>query len=498
MTALSPEFLAPALEPQLGPGLKVSTPRRLSADEAAAAAAPAAEPAAASGEGDIPEQSVDDAPPPEDAASVDEEPMAGDEPPPEDAASVDDTGAEADQSAAVDPELLASSKENEAGFQYQGDSTWMKADACATKPAAGESAIRDSVGRLWGWQEHKPCAYKDSRQLPLGYIDPAAVILTWEDAPSCVGQATKLNSLRDSWGRSWGSQSAHACAFRAQGEQLTWDQAPTCDEPLAQKFITDGDGNHWGWQNGQSCAVRAVVHAPADPNEHKAAAVSLEDEAKMTPEERAAATTPESGPAVAEEAAAAVVDDQNVAPDAPAAAEEEGAKAVPVAEAQPVEAAPAVDEAAAAAPAANAAADASADEKAKAAARPSIFSRLTNFGRAPRPKTDDKKAADDNKTSAPAPAANAAAAPAAKLESGAVDAAPVEEPLTVDALPVDAAGDVPAPAASAAEVPAAAQATESEEEPDGAIYEQGPVSSGEEQVVQYATPVAVEDAGKNA
>jgi hypothetical protein len=71
----------------------------------------------------------------------------------------------------------------------------------------------DSVGRHWGWQDGRTCAFKGPRGEPLRAA--GAVATAWEAAPRCAAERTASNSVKDSSARWWGWQGGKSCKFLA-------------------------------------------------------------------------------------------------------------------------------------------------------------------------------------------------------------------------------------------------------------------------------------------
>ncbi len=94
------------------------------------------------------------------------------------------------------------------------DPQWVNAPRCLGEPRYGQSIVRDTVGRLWGWQgpPYRSCAFKTGSNEPLTSDDPR-VGVTWEAAPFCTFPRDRDNSERDNWGRWWGWQGDNSCKF---------------------------------------------------------------------------------------------------------------------------------------------------------------------------------------------------------------------------------------------------------------------------------------------
>jgi hypothetical protein len=89
--------------------------------------------------------------------------------------------------------------------------TWAAAPACRGERRA--QIIRDTLGRLWGWQAGDPCAFKDQGGRPVASGNNATAV-TWEAAPACAGLPSSTDSVQDSEGRPWGWQEGKSCALR--------------------------------------------------------------------------------------------------------------------------------------------------------------------------------------------------------------------------------------------------------------------------------------------
>lgn len=79
-------------------------------------------------------------------------------------------------------------------------------DANTTGNSAGN---RDSLGRLWGWENGTSCAYKSPDNM-----DPSDA--HWLSAPRCTFPATEYNVQKDKEGHPWGFDHSTntSCSFR--------------------------------------------------------------------------------------------------------------------------------------------------------------------------------------------------------------------------------------------------------------------------------------------
>jgi hypothetical protein len=94
----------------------------------------------------------------------------------------------------------------------QDDASWERAPRCVGEPAAGPDTLKDSLGRLWGWQNGESCAYKGADGQPEAAMDPF-VGVAWEHAPPCREPRTEDNVVQDGFGRAWGWQDGNSCRY---------------------------------------------------------------------------------------------------------------------------------------------------------------------------------------------------------------------------------------------------------------------------------------------
>lgn len=82
---------------------------------------------------------------------------------------------------------------------------WGTAPAC-TYTGAG---LPDKLGRKWGYQNGKSCAFREAA---------APAVPDWEKAKECSYKLTDTNSLTDKVGRRWGyeTSSGTSCTFKTQ------------------------------------------------------------------------------------------------------------------------------------------------------------------------------------------------------------------------------------------------------------------------------------------
>jgi hypothetical protein len=146
------------------------------------------------------------------------------------------------------------------------DPTWVDAPICLYSPGPSVVVIRDTLNRLWGWQDGASCAFKYSNGQPV-MLTRTGLALTWEDAPDCPGLPDGDNSMRDQWNRYWGWHDGESCAFRLPTPPPpTWDSAPTCYQARTDtNSVRDWDGRWWGWEDDRSCAFRVVYPPLHDP-----------------------------------------------------------------------------------------------------------------------------------------------------------------------------------------------------------------------------------------
>lgn len=65
----------------------------------------------------------------------------------------------------------------------QGYDAWVTTPACLSAPISSNQQ-KDSMGRLWGYERSKSCAFKDEQQQPL-FPDSSTSLQTWDSAPAC-------------------------------------------------------------------------------------------------------------------------------------------------------------------------------------------------------------------------------------------------------------------------------------------------------------------------
>jgi hypothetical protein len=127
------------------------------------------------------------------------------------------------------------------------------APTCAGVPTIVNS-VYDGSGRLWGWEKRAMCVFRAT--------SPQWAPVTWKEAKACSGAPTATSSVYDESGKLWGFQDGANCAFKAEGKlppQLAWKTAPACSgQPSSNNSVSDLVGKKWGWSNGKTCAFRQV------------------------------------------------------------------------------------------------------------------------------------------------------------------------------------------------------------------------------------------------
>jgi hypothetical protein len=84
--------------------------------------------------------------------------------------------------------------------------TWEAAPSCTATPSPANS-VKDSNGRLWGWESNASCAYKTA----------STPVYTHGTAPGCGPTAAKAGfRTQDSMGYTWGYEDGHSCLFRVR------------------------------------------------------------------------------------------------------------------------------------------------------------------------------------------------------------------------------------------------------------------------------------------
>jgi hypothetical protein len=129
------------------------------------------------------------------------------------------------------------------------------APTCAGVPTIVNS-VYDGSGRLWGWEKKAMCVFRAT--------SPQWAPVTWKEAKACSGAPTSTSSVYDESGKLWGFQDGGNCAFKSEGKQppqLSWKTAPACSsQPSSSNSVSDLAGKKWGWSNGKTCAFRQVSH----------------------------------------------------------------------------------------------------------------------------------------------------------------------------------------------------------------------------------------------
>jgi hypothetical protein len=86
----------------------------------------------------------------------------------------------------------------------------MDFDSYSTAPACTYTGagLPDKLGRKWGYQNGKSCAFHEAAA--------AAAAPDWDKAKECSYKLTDTNSLTDKVGRRWGYEGGTSCAFKTQ------------------------------------------------------------------------------------------------------------------------------------------------------------------------------------------------------------------------------------------------------------------------------------------
>lgn len=96
--------------------------------------------------------------------------------------------------------------------------SWESAPACPHLPTL-KNSVQDMNYRLWGYANNGSCAFKAEDNVPLYY--EGYVRITFEDSPACKDSSIEQAS-KDALGRYWGFELEKNCAFKdAQGKPLT-------------------------------------------------------------------------------------------------------------------------------------------------------------------------------------------------------------------------------------------------------------------------------------
>jgi hypothetical protein len=91
--------------------------------------------------------------------------------------------------------------------------TWQAAPLCVSTPDARNS-VRDSQGQLWGWEggdqrRGQSCAFRS--------IDTDSPTVTWQAAPICPDVPNYATAVRDRLGRLWGYHNGQSCKYVGAG-----------------------------------------------------------------------------------------------------------------------------------------------------------------------------------------------------------------------------------------------------------------------------------------
>ncbi|WIA33528.1 hypothetical protein OEZ86_006652, partial [Tetradesmus obliquus] len=104
--------------------------------------------------------------------------------------------------------------------------------------------------------------------VPEGSTNTSAPVLnglaaSWKSAPSCSASPTKQTAVADTMNRLWGFEKNASCAFRAPDGNslyytgytpLDWGTAAACLHlPNATNSMSDADGRLWGYASGTNC-----------------------------------------------------------------------------------------------------------------------------------------------------------------------------------------------------------------------------------------------------
>jgi hypothetical protein len=125
------------------------------------------------------------------------------------------------------------------------------------------NSVSDGNGRLWGWERGASCAFRGNSVSPSQPVSFAAV--SWQAAPNCYGTPNPRTAVTDDLGRMWGWQDSRSCAYKnfppAAGArfapEVSWEGAPACAfPPTRDNAVPDSRGRLWGWMNGRSCAFK--------------------------------------------------------------------------------------------------------------------------------------------------------------------------------------------------------------------------------------------------
>jgi hypothetical protein len=130
------------------------------------------------------------------------------------------------------------------------------APTCAGVPTIVNS-VYDGSGRLWGFEKRAMCVYRAT--------SPQWAPVTWKEAKACTGTPAATNSVYDESGKLWGWQDSSNCAFKVDGRaakptQVTWKSAAACPGAASSSnSVADLNGKQWGWtSSGKACAFRQV------------------------------------------------------------------------------------------------------------------------------------------------------------------------------------------------------------------------------------------------
>eukprot|EP00877_Chromochloris_zofingiensis_P003619 jgi/Chrzof1/13258/Cz07g26150.t1 len=120
--------------------------------------------------------------------------------------------------------------------QYFG-TTWLSASVCQNAPNRTNS-VQDTYGRLWGWEQHHTCAFRSSNGSAVFY--DGYVQVKWETSPACTATPNMINSMRDAEGRLWGWEHNKNCAFKDSFGKAVLYSGYT---PAADNIIDDSTGS---------------------------------------------------------------------------------------------------------------------------------------------------------------------------------------------------------------------------------------------------------------
>ncbi|KAF8057666.1 hypothetical protein HT031_006015 [Scenedesmus sp. PABB004] len=146
---------------------------------------------------------------------------------------------------------------------------WATAPGCAGAPTV-ESAMLDTRGNLWGWEDARSCAFRGRAPTTLGG-KPSTFATLWEDAAPCEAAPTQGNADADAFGRLWGKQGGVDCAFKFVGRVAAYSRlfggayAGTLDLPPSSAVVTSvtcGGSSVFAAARGGSVRALRAPRAP--------------------------------------------------------------------------------------------------------------------------------------------------------------------------------------------------------------------------------------------